>query len=522
MTDDGRTSGKADLILVNANVLTMDPEKPRDRSLAVQNGKVLLVGDGDQVEDLQNRRTRIIDLGGRTVLPGFIDAHLHFRALAESLVIVSLEPKAGIRSITDINDRIHRQALELRPGEWIRAGGYNEAYLAENRHPNRWDLDAAAPEHPVKLTHRSGRAHVLNSRALELIGIHRETDDPSEGIIDRDLESGDPTGVLWGLGDFLSRKIPPLGEAALRRGVAEAQNRLLTHGITSFQDASARNNRERWDWFGNLEAGGLIKPRVTMMLGLEGFRQHQQEAFAARVEESDLSLGSVKIIIDETTGVLNPGQEELNDIVLAIHRAGRQVAMHAIEEPAIEAAAKAIGRCLQVLPRSDHRHRIEHCSVCPPLLIEELAALGMYVVTHPAFVYYSGDRYLKTVSSAQQKSLYPISSLLDAGVRVAAASDAPIVDTNPFAGVYGAVTRRADTGNVVLSKEGIAVHEALQMYTQASAMASFKEASTGTISTGKWADFAVLSDDPFDVSKEAIQHIEVEMTIIGGEVAWSR
>lgn len=511
----------ADLILVNSNVLTMDPAKSRGRSLAVRNGKILVVGDTDLLKDLQNRHTTIIDLRGKTILPGFIDAHLHFRALAESLITISLEPKTGIRSISDINDRIHRQALKLPPGEWIRASGYNEVYLAENRHPNRWDLDKVTPDHPVKLTHRSGHAHVLNSRGLKFTGIDRETDDPREGIIDRDLESGDPTGVLWGLGDFLSRRIPPLDEKELSQGVMLAERRLLSHGITSFHDASTRNNRERWQWFENLKTDGYIKPRVTMMLGLEGLKQHQEKEFLTQVDENSLSLGGVKIIIDETTGALNPSQEELNDIVLTVHRTGRQLIIHAIEESAIEAAVKAVTRALRMFPRMDHRHRIEHCSVCPPALARKLASLGIIVVTHPAFIYYSGDRYLQTVTPMQQRYLYPISTLFKAGVCVAAASDSPIVDINPLAGIYGAVTRLTETGKEVLTEEGITVEKAIRMYTEFSAMSSFRDKVTGTISPGKWADFTVLSADPFEVPQDAIKDIKVEMTIIGGEVAWS-
>jgi len=514
-------SNTADLVLANSNVLTMDPAKPQGRSLAVRKGKILIVGDTDRLKDLQNYHTTVIDLKGKTILPGFIDAHLHFRALAESLTTISLEPKSGIRSISDINDRIHRQALKLPSGEWIRANGYNEALLAEDRHPNRWDLDKAAPDHPVKLTHRSGRAHVLNSRGLESTGINNETDDPPEGIIDRDLENGDPTGVLWGLGDFLSRRIPSLDEKVLSHGAMLAEHRLLSHGITSFHDASARNNRERWQWFEKLKADGHIRPGVTMMLGLEGLKQHQEKEFQTQIDENSLSLGGVKIIIDETTGALNPSQEELNDIVLAIHRAGRQVILHAIEESAIEAAVKAITRALEMFPRMDHRHRVEHCSVCPPDLTRKLASTGIVVVTHPAFIYYSGDRYLQTVPLTQQKHLYPISSLFKAGVHVAAASDSPIVGTNPLAGIYGAVTRLTESGKGVLVEERILVQKAIRMYTELSAMSSFKDKVRGTITPGKWADFAVLSADPLKVPEEEIKDIKVEMTIIGGEVVWS-
>ena len=196
-----------DLLLVNGTILTMDPIQFGGKAIAVRDGKILAVDDDGRLKAFKSATTQVIDLKRRTILPGFIDVHLHFRALAESLVTIPLNPESDVKSISNILDRIRQETQTLPRGTWIRAGGYNEVYLREQRHPDRRDLDKAAPHHPVKLTHRSGHAHVLNSLGLKLIGINRQTDDPQEGIIDRDLESGEPTGMLWGLNDFLSKRI---------------------------------------------------------------------------------------------------------------------------------------------------------------------------------------------------------------------------------------------------------------------------------------------------------------------------
>ncbi|MBW1887212.1 MAG: amidohydrolase family protein, partial [Deltaproteobacteria bacterium] len=349
-----------DLLLVNANVLTMDPLCPRADAVAVKDGRILAVGEESRLKSLRNNRTEIIDLGGKTILPGFIDAHLHLRALAESHVTLNMSPASGVSSIAHIQERIHQQALKLQPGTWIRAGGYNEVYLAEQRDPNRWDLDVAAPHHPVKLTHRSGHAHVLNSLGLSYAGVSNETSDPDEGLMERDLETGEPNGVFHGLGDFLSKLIPPLGDFQLDLGVKLANQGLISCGITTIQDVSSRNDMKRWRSFERWKTDGLLRCRIIMMLGLKGFEEFKKNKFSSRVEENHLRPGGVKIVLDETTGRLYPSQEVLNELVLSVHQMGLQVAIHAVEETTIEAACNALEHALKIFPRSNHRHRIEH------------------------------------------------------------------------------------------------------------------------------------------------------------------
>ena len=267
----------SDFILFNANAITMDPAQPSAQLIAIEGGKISLVADNEMLRALRSSTTQIVDCAGKTVLPGFVDAHCHVHAFAESLVSLNLSPGENFHSISHIQDRIRALCQNLPPGTWIRGKSYNEFYLAEKRHPNRRDLDAAAPLHPVKLTHRSGHAHVLNSLALKMAAIDEETGDPSGGLIDRDL-SGLPTGILYGFGSYLAEKIPALEDADMERGIGLVNQKLISYGITSIQDASSVNGLDHWRRFERWKIKGILQPRVTMMTGMNAFLDSDHKA----------------------------------------------------------------------------------------------------------------------------------------------------------------------------------------------------------------------------------------------------
>jgi len=322
---------KFDMIFFNAKVVTLDPFV-RDASLvAVKGDRIAIVGGVEMLAELKANAARVVDCSGRRMLPGFVDAHCHVTAYAESIVSVSLSPRDGIRSIADIKDRIREACLQACPGEWIRGKGYNEFYLDENRHPNRWDLDTVAPSNPIKLTHRSGHAHVLNSLALQIVGVDASTGDPPGGIIERDLETGLPTGLLFGMGGYLSERIPGLDEFEIQRGLARANEKLLSCGITSVQDASSSNDLKQWKRFDSWKRAGLFAPRLTMMLGSCAFSAFEAKSCVADLPETDLRLGAVKIMAERVTGSLEPSQEKLTEIIGSVHSAGFQVAVHAVD-----------------------------------------------------------------------------------------------------------------------------------------------------------------------------------------------
>jgi predicted amidohydrolase YtcJ len=509
-------SSKADLVLRNARAITLDRRFPRARTIYVQNGLILKISSADIESSLTGPYTKILDCAGKTVIPAFHDAHCHIVAYAEGLITVDAGP-ASVRSIDDLINRIRKIAAVTPAGQWIRCAGYNEFYLKEKRHPLKYDLDRATLAHPVKVTHRSGHAHVLSTAALKLAGIGNESEEPDGGMIERDLESGEPNGLLFGMGAYLAQKIPPIGSGELDTAITEAGRTLLSLGITSVQDASPGNGPARWRQFEDWKKRGIFPPRTVLMFGAAnaGHLGEMKEI------KGILGKGAVKLVLDEVRGKLNPSQAEINRMLLHINKSGLQAAIHAVEENTVNAAIKALDYALTDYPREDHRHRVEHCSICSSGAAARLAALGAAVVTNPAFIYYSGERYLSDVPAGQFQHLYALNSMLGAGLRVAGGSDAPVACPDPLKAVYSAVTRRAENGREVLTRQSINVIDALALFTSGAAYSCFREKQLGTISKGKYADLAILNADPLRVKAEELKNIKVEMTLLNGDLAYT-
>nr|MBC8429459.1 amidohydrolase [Dehalococcoidia bacterium] len=471
----------ADLVLKNANVITMGPRYPAAELVAIRDNRILLVASNEELEQVKGAKTWVIDCQGKTVVPGFNDAHCHIFSFIRKLRSLDLSP-SSVSSIADIKAAIHRRAQSIPLGNWLTGTDYNEFYLAEKRHPNRWDIDEAAPQHPVVLAHRSLHACVLNSLALSLAGITRETPEPPGGLIDRDLNTGEPSGLLFEMLGYIREKVlPPLSEEELTDGIALANRHYLSMGITSLQEATATNDFSRWQTLQRFKDSGKLKSRVSMLFGIEALSRFQEAGLALGSGDSQLRLGGVKLILGETTGQLQPTQLELNQQALTTHQAGFQLAIHCIERSTVEAAIAALEYISGQLPLAERRHRLEHCSECPSELLKRLIELKAVVVTQPPFIYYSGERYLATLPASQLGWLYRIKSFLDGGLIVAGSSDSPVVSDNPLVGIYAAVTRRAESGQHLLPQERISAEEALAMYTVNAAYTSFEEGIKGSI-----------------------------------------
>ena len=512
-----------DLVLYNANVITMDPRRPRARKVVIRNGVIAEVSSDNQRLDHCPKRTIQVDCGDKTVLLGFIDSHFHFRAFADRFVTLDLSPGNIIRSIREMQQTIRDYSAKIEPGTWIRAKGYDEFRLAERRHPNRWDLDAATTRHPVKVTHRTGHAHVLNSVALQRVGLHIGAGEPPGGVMDRDVETGEPTGLLYEMGGFLAERIPPIPANRMAAGVEAADRALLQMGITFFHDMTASNGPDQWNTFAEYQAKGVLNSRVRFFLGVDAFLEAGPEVIQKRFASGlQLALGGVKIIIDESTGRLFPEQADLNEIVRDAHGRGLPVAIHAIEPNAVASACAAIEQALREKPKADHRHRIEHCSVCPPGLARWISELGVIVVSQPPFVYYNGDRYLQTVEKKKIPYLYPFKTLMENNIPLAGSSDCPIVPPNPIVGIYSAVTRKCKSGEPLIAGECLSLEQAIAMYTQSGAFSGFEETRRGSITPGKLGDIVVLDSNLETKSMDDLKEISVQMTICGGAVKWSK
>lgn len=531
----------ADLILTNAAVITMDPQQPHAEAVAVAGERILAIGRAAEIESLRGPRSEIIDCGGRAVIPGIVDAHIHLLAYAASLVSLDCSPEAA-RSIADIQAAVRQRAAALPQGTWIRAVGYDETALAERRHPNRHDLDLAAPDHPVRLLHRTGHAVVLNTLALRLVGITNETEEPPGGSIDRDLTTGEPTGLLFEMKEMVDRVVPPLSEVELHAAVTEASRRLLAEGVTTIQDATPTNGASEQQLFQRLIDAGCLSQRVLLMEGYEHFAgaaeplspslsppQGEGGIYAPpRVGEglgggsAEPRFGPVKIMLRELGDELWPPLTPLTEMVRQVHIHGRQVAVHAIGQQAVTAASTAIEQALVALPRRDHRHRIEHCGVCPPDLAQRLGRLGVVVVTQPAFLYYHGDRYLREVPHRDLPHLYPLWRLEQAGVSVASSSDAPVVSPALAPRLTGVVERRSRGGAYLTPEERLDMAEALRMATVTAAYTGRWEGQVGRIAGNYAADLVVLSAHPFLTPTEQLRELRVEVTVLAGRVQYMR
>lgn len=512
---------EADLILYNARVIALAQPEANPELVAIRGNRILMVGRNDSLELFQGRGTRLIDCGGMTVVPGFNDAHCHPLAFAATLLHVDCSPDS-VKDIRGIQARIRERAELMPQGKWVRAANYDESLLAGHRSPTRWELDEACSLHPVVLTHRSGHNCVLNSLALRLAGITRDTADLPGGTIYREAETGEPNGLISGRNERVEQAIPPLDETELEQGVRLADREYLSLGITSLQDTTWSNGLRHWQTYQRIVGRGSLSPRVCMLIGHEALEEFHQAGLLMGSGDSRLCLGGMKLALDESIGLPHPDQDELSYHALRGHKAGFQIAFHVSDVQSLRAALAAIGFLQQQLPGADRRHRLEHCAVCPPDLLGRLAASGAMVVCQPSFLYYHGQRYLEGVPSGQLGWLYPIGALRRYGVKVAASSDSPLVSCNPLLGIYAAVTRRTETGQTLSPQHAVSVEEALRMYTLGGAYASFEEEIKGTISPGKLADLVVLSDDPTGVAPEAIKDIQVMQTIIDGKVAWER
>src|SRR4030042_1698219 len=376
----------ADIVLKNARVITMDALKPAAELVTVTDDQISFVGSNKELDSLTCAGTRVIDCEGRTLMPGFNDAHLHLFSLIRKLLSIDISP-AAVRSITDIKEAVRRKAEKTPPGTWLSGTDYNEFYLKEKRCPTRRDLDEAAPNHPVVLSHRSLHACALNSLALSLAGINAATPEPPGGRIERDLATGEPNGILIDMLSYIrSEVMPPFSAAELDEGVALATRHFLSMGLPSFQDATVSNDTSRWETVCGFILNRKLRSRMTMMAGAPYRTEFQEVNLKTGSGDNLMQLGAVKIMLE-----VQPEQEELNQLVLDCHREGWQLAFHAIAENTVAAAITALEYADSYLPVAGRRHRIEHCGECPPYLLKRLKNLGLVIVTQPSFLYYNGE-----------------------------------------------------------------------------------------------------------------------------------
>ncbi|MBX6341667.1 MAG: amidohydrolase, partial [Thermomicrobiaceae bacterium] len=520
-------------------VLTIDPARPRASAVAVLNDQILLVGDDADARAEAGPRTRVIDLGGRTLLPGLNDNHCHPMGYGFALGWVDASPSA-VAALDDLLARFRAAAAETPPGAWVLGRGYDDTRLDVQRHPTRHDLDRAVPDRPAMLIRTCGHIAVVNSAALRLAGITRETPDPAGGEIDRDA-SGEPTGILRERAQDLVRKVIPEATVDdIKRALVAAGRKFLSLGITSVGDAGIRKPEELRAYQELRREGQLPVRTFLMMIIDDTLDPIERLGLTTGLGDEWLRIGPAKLLQDGSGGGRTaamtepyPGepdnygiavytQEQLDDAFRRVAAAGLQGAAHAIGDRAIDMVLTAYERALALHPQPDPRWRIEHCGLLRPDLLERMRRLNVIAVPQPSFVYYLGDSYIRNFSEERLALAYPCRAWLDMGITAIGSSDAPVVPADPWINIRSAVTRLTQDGQRMGPEQAVTVDEALRMFTVNGAYGSFEEHLKGTITPGKLADLIVVDRDPREVPPEELHTVRVDLTMIDGRVAYER
>lgn len=532
----------ANLVLKNGQVITVNPDNNLVSAVAVLGDKLCYVGSDAGVEEFIGPETRVIDLQGRSLLPGFNDAHIHTGITG--LTLNSMETDCGperVSTIEEMKDVLRAAAEKVPKGTLIRSFNYNHNYLKDGRHPTKWDLDEAVPDHPVLMTHASFHFSVANSMALKMAGITNETPDPVGGVFER--RNGELTGLAIDNAHGMLYGAFPFTEEEMREGLKRVDRAFMENGITSAQDAGANTNYIKA--LIDLSNAGQLHARYYFML----FSFFDNKKFIDRLYDLGLhtglgsnrvKMGPLKIMLDgssicgtvamkkpyngnaNTTGTLTMEKDELNDYVLRAHQQGFQVACHAIGDKAIEWIIDAYERAQKLFPREDCRHRIEHCTFPEAEQIRRIAENHIVVNTIPECVYSSGDAYLRQYGDRMRYG-YAQQAYIKAGAVSAFSSDAPIAPINPMLGLYTACHRVTYAGvDVWREEEEVSLLQAIRMYTYNGAYLSFEENEKGSLEVGKLADMVVLSNPILDIPLEEVKTTKVDMTIVGGKICYQR
>ena len=528
----------ASLIFVNGRVHTVDSSNSMAEAVAVSGGRIVAVGSTDSIRPLAGPGTRVVDLAGRSLAPGFIDAHCHIGGLGGSFQAIDCKAP-GMGSIRAFAEAVRQRAATQPPGTWIRGRGYDQTRVVEQRHPNRFDFDTVAPDHPVVFTRTCGHIAVGNSKALELAGITDTTPDPAGGRYDRD--GGRNLGVCYENAQGPLQRAAQLSPPEVRENILAAQAAYLKAGGTSVHDAGGVVG-PGFVQIQDLHEEGKLRLRVyafgTDGLGGRPGTALVQSGVHTGFGDDRLRIGAYKVITDGSTsgptgatrepyasnsddsGILYWQQHELEDMTEAAHRAGFQVTVHAVGDRAIENYLDAISRAMAAFPRDNLRHRIEHCAILAPDLRPRVRGLGIIPAMQPAFFWEFGDGYIVNYGRERADWFFPVKSMLDMGVVVAGSSDSPVTDHRPLFGIEQAITRATNGGDCCGPDERVDLATALRLHTINGAYASFEEQKKGSIEIGKLADLVVLSEDLARVPVTELRDLPVAMTVVGGEIEY--
>lgn len=534
-----------DTLFVNGRIRTLDEQRPEARSLGVIGG--LVVGLDDELDGV--RAHRVVDLDGAAVLPGFHDAHHHVSERGARLRHCDLSADA-VGSLDELYRALSRHAATLPDDAWVLAAGYDEKKLGGV--PTRRAVDHAVGGRPAWLVQVSHHGGLASTEALRRMGYAdpREVPDVPGGFVERDRD-GAATGFLAEQAMRLVHDVlRPVPMEEYVASIAAGCSAGLAQGLTSATEPGiggtlAGNGQSDLHGFQLARDRGLLGLRMTVMPEISALHSLRDSSglgldlgLRTGLGDDELRVGGVKVFSDGAltartaamsedyadrpgeAGFLHQDADELRDLIVGAHRAGWQVATHAIGDAAVEVVLSAYEHAQEWYPRDDPRHRIEHCGLTSDEQVKRIAAVGAIPVPQGRFIHELGNAYVDAVGPERSTLLYRQRSFLEAGVPLPGSSDCPVVSGSPIGGIHALVNRSLPDGGVLNAAEALTVDQAVRAWTVGSAYADHQEHRKGRLTRGRLADLVVLGDDLYTVAPERIEAVEVVATVVGGETRY--
>lgn len=527
------------LVVHGGTILTMDSDNPIVDAVAVDQGIVIAAGSESDVRRRVAANAESIHLDGSMATPGLYDAHAHTMMTGFALSEIDVSATA-VTSITEIVRRVQERSREVGAGDWIIGQGYDQASLEEQRHPHRHDLDVATATQPVALWRSCHHILAVNSRALELAGITRNTPEPDGGAIDRD-EHGEPTGVLRESATSLIHDVQSEpSQAELEQAIIAGGQEFARHGVTAVGEAGIRRP-EQLRAYQTLRRDNRLPVRSYLMMIID---ETLDDLIALGIStgfgDDWLRIGPAKLFSDGSIGgrtarMRRPYEGETDNVglwmmdpddlkakVRRAHDAGFQLGIHAIGDDAIDLVLDAYEAAQTATPRQDTRHRIEHCSIVDLDTLRRIKRLGVVPIPGTSFLHYTRPAYEQNLGRERYRYAYAMKTYAELGIIAAASSDAPVVPVDPLIGIQTMVTRKDRLGVDAWSEERISVDDAIKAYTVNAAYASFAEHNRGMLKPGYVGDITVFDQDLRTMEPDRLADAAVDVTIADGAVVWDR
>ena len=532
---------KANLVFINGEVITADKQNSIVESVAIKDNRIIGVGSNLEMKEFIGEKTEVIDLAGKSLLPGLIDSHIHLVLYGVFQLNISCK-ESHIDSVAALLNELKKKSLETPKGEWIRAWGFNETTIKEKRYPTIAELDAISTDHPIIITRTCGHISIVNTAALEKAGYDEKTQNPQGGIIEKN-ENGDLTGKLFEAANMKMNDVASYTDDELMKAVKIASDHFISGGITSIHEAGTFDSNS-YRLLQTAIKNKEIRVRVYAIVGTindsDKFVNKMINAgIVTGTGDEKFRVGPAKIFLDGSSsgptiatrepytsdpnksGILYYSEEEIYKVLGEAHKKGYQITVHAQGDKAIEMYLNCVERALKEAPRKNHRHRIEHAGISTPDLQERMKQLEVIPIPNPPFPYEYGEIYAHNYGE-RVNYMYAARDYIDKNIIAAGSSDAPVTDYNPLLGIHTAVNRKSQLGAEIGTNQCISVLEAIKLYTWNGAYASFEEDIKGSLEVGKLADLVILNDSILKAKPDRIKDLKVEATIIDGEIVYQR